>query len=69
MRKSYVGIGPWVWLFSILAQNDLFIGDRVWFAFQSTARRPHLIRQLELIKPKVIVAFGTFAAQTGITVI
>ncbi|MDP9279047.1 MAG: uracil-DNA glycosylase [Gemmatimonadota bacterium] len=25
---------------------------------------PHLIRQLELIKPKVIVAFGTFAAQT-----
>jgi DNA polymerase len=25
---------------------------------------PYLIRQLELIKPKVIVAFGTFAAQT-----
>ena len=50
-----------------LAQNDLFIGDYVWFAFQSRARRPYLIRQLELIKPKVIVAFGTFAAQTGIT--
>jgi DNA polymerase len=25
---------------------------------------PYLIRQLDLIKPKVIVAFGTFAAQT-----
>jgi uracil-DNA glycosylase family 4 len=25
---------------------------------------PYLVRQLELIKPKVIVAFGTFAAQT-----
>jgi DNA polymerase len=25
---------------------------------------PYLLRQLELIKPKVIVAFGTFAAQT-----
>ncbi|HWL41173.1 MAG TPA: uracil-DNA glycosylase [Gemmatimonadaceae bacterium] len=25
---------------------------------------PYLIRQLELIKPKVILAFGTFAAQT-----
>ncbi len=25
---------------------------------------PYLIRQLEVIKPKVIVAFGTFAAQT-----
>lgn len=25
---------------------------------------PYLIRQLEIIKPKVIVAFGTFAAQT-----
>jgi DNA polymerase len=25
---------------------------------------PYLMRQLELIKPKVIVAFGTFAAQT-----
>ena len=25
---------------------------------------PYLIRQLEMIKPKVIVAFGTFAAQT-----
>jgi len=25
---------------------------------------PYLVRQLELIKPKVIIAFGTFAAQT-----
>ena len=25
---------------------------------------PYLLRQLELVKPKVIVAFGTFAAQT-----
>jgi uracil-DNA glycosylase len=25
---------------------------------------PYLVRQIELIKPKVIVAFGTFAAQT-----
>ena len=29
-----------------------------------TACSPYLVRQLELIKPKVIVAFGTFAAQT-----
>ncbi len=28
------------------------------------ACKPYLSRQLELIKPKVIVAFGTFAAQT-----
>lgn len=28
------------------------------------ACNPYLVRQLELIKPKVIVAFGTFAAQT-----
>jgi len=25
---------------------------------------PYLVRQIELIEPKVIVAFGTFAAQT-----
>ena len=25
---------------------------------------PYLVRQIELIRPKVIVAFGTFAAQT-----
>jgi uracil-DNA glycosylase family 4 len=35
---------------------------------QTTRCSPYLIRQLELIKPKVIVAFGAFAAQTGITV-
>ena len=29
-----------------------------------TACSPYLVRQLELIKPKVILAFGTFAAQT-----
>ncbi len=28
------------------------------------ACRPHLIRQLEVLKPKVIVALGSFAAQT-----
>jgi len=28
------------------------------------ACNPYLVRQLQLIKPKVIVAFGTFAAQT-----
>ncbi len=28
------------------------------------ACNPYLVRQLDLIKPKVIVAFGTFAAQT-----
>jgi DNA polymerase len=28
------------------------------------ACRPYLVRQLELLRPKVIVAFGTFAAQT-----
>ncbi|GAC1516765.1 MAG: hypothetical protein NVS1B4_13750 [Gemmatimonadaceae bacterium] len=29
-----------------------------------TACSPYLLRQLELIRPKVILAFGTFAAQT-----
>lgn len=29
-----------------------------------TACSPYLVRQLELIKPKVIIAFGAFAAQT-----
>jgi DNA polymerase len=29
-----------------------------------TACSPYLIRQIELIKPKVILALGTFAAQT-----
>ncbi|HEU4565588.1 MAG TPA: uracil-DNA glycosylase [Gemmatimonadaceae bacterium] len=28
------------------------------------ACRPYLVRQVELIQPKVIIAFGTFAAQT-----
>ncbi len=28
------------------------------------ACRPYLVRQVELIRPKVIIAFGTFAAQT-----
>ena len=28
------------------------------------ACRPYLVRQIELIRPEVIVAFGTFAAQT-----
>jgi uracil-DNA glycosylase family 4 len=29
-----------------------------------TACSPYLVRQLDLIRPKVIIAFGTFAAQT-----
>jgi DNA polymerase len=29
-----------------------------------TACRPYLVRQIELVRPKVIIAFGTFAAQS-----
>jgi DNA polymerase len=29
-----------------------------------TACQPYLVRQVELVRPKVIIAFGTFAAQT-----
>jgi uracil-DNA glycosylase family 4 len=39
-------------------------GNRNPLPEEVAACSPYLIRQLELIKPKVIVAFGTFAAQT-----
>jgi uracil-DNA glycosylase len=39
-------------------------GNRNPLPEEVVACSPYLIRQLELIKPKVIVAFGTFAAQT-----
>ena len=39
-------------------------GNRNPLPDEVTACSPYLVRQLEIIKPKVIVAFGTFAAQT-----
>lgn len=56
-----------------LAREDVFIcnvlkhrppGNRNPLPDEVTACRPFLARQFELIKPKVIVALGTFAAQT-----
>ena len=56
-----------------LAREQVFIcnvlkhrppGNRNPLPEEVEACSPYLIRQLELIKPKVIVAFGTFAAQT-----
>ena len=56
-----------------LRREDVFIanvlkhrppGNRNPLREEVEACSPYLIRQLELIKPKVIVAFGTFAAQT-----
>jgi len=56
-----------------LKREDVFIcnvlkhrppGNRNPLADEVTACSPYLVRQLELIKPKVIIAFGTFAAQT-----
>lgn len=56
-----------------LAREDVFIcnvlkhrppGNRNPLPEEVAACSPYLVRQLELIKPKVIVAFGTFAAQT-----
>ena len=56
-----------------LKREDVFIcnvlkhrppGNRNPLPEEVEACSPYLIRQLELIKPKVIVAFGTFAAQT-----
>ncbi len=56
-----------------LPREDVFIcnvlkhrppGNRNPLPEEVAACSPYLIRQLELIKPKVIVAFGTFAAQT-----
>lgn len=39
-------------------------GNRNPLPLEVEACTPYLLRQLELIRPKVIVAFGTFAAQT-----
>lgn len=56
-----------------LAREEVFItnvvkhrppGNRNPAPGEIEACSPYLVRQLELIKPKVIVAFGTFAAQT-----
>lgn len=56
-----------------LKREDVFItnvvkhrppGNRNPAPDEIEACSPYLIRQLELIQPKVIVAFGTFAAQT-----
>jgi DNA polymerase len=56
-----------------LRREDVFIcnvlkhrppGNRNPMPQEVEACSPYLVRQLELIRPKVIVAFGTFAAQT-----
>jgi len=56
-----------------LPREDVFIcnvlkhrppGNRNPLPEEVAACSPYLVRQLELIKPKVIIAFGTFAAQT-----
>jgi uracil-DNA glycosylase len=56
-----------------LQRDDVFIcnvlkhrppGNRNPMPQEVEACSPYLIRQLEVIRPKVIVAFGTFAAQT-----
>jgi DNA polymerase len=56
-----------------LAREDVFIanvlkhrppGNRNPLPEEVKACSPYLIRQIELIRPKVIIAWGTFAAQT-----
>jgi len=56
-----------------LSREDVFIcnvlkhrppGNRNPLPQEVEACSPYLVRQLEIIRPKVIVAFGTFAAQT-----
>lgn len=56
-----------------LSRDDVFIvnvlkhrppGNRNPLPVEVDACRPYLVRQLEIIRPAVIVAFGTFAAQT-----
>ncbi|MFN8572515.1 MAG: uracil-DNA glycosylase [Gemmatimonadaceae bacterium] len=56
-----------------LAREDVYIcnvlkhrppGNRNPLPSEVDACSPYLIRQIELIQPRVIVAFGTFAAQT-----
>jgi uracil-DNA glycosylase len=56
-----------------LQREDVFIcnvmkhrppGNRNPAPDEVAACRPYLIRQIEVVKPKVILALGTFAAQT-----
>ncbi|MEP6620508.1 MAG: uracil-DNA glycosylase [bacterium] len=56
-----------------LQRDDVFIanvlkhrppGNRNPLPEEVTACSPYLVRQIELVKPKVILALGTFAAQT-----
>ena len=56
-----------------LSRNDVYIcnvlkhrppGNRNPMPDEVQACTPYLLRQIELIQPRVIVAFGTFAAQT-----
>jgi uracil-DNA glycosylase len=56
-----------------LSRSDVFIcnvlkhrppGNRNPMPDEVLACSPYLVRQIELLQPKVIVAFGTFAAQT-----
>jgi uracil-DNA glycosylase len=56
-----------------LSRDDVYIcnvlkhrppGNRNPLPEEVTACSPYLIRQIELVKPKVIIALGTFAAQT-----
>jgi DNA polymerase len=56
-----------------LSRDDVFIanvlkhrppGNRNPLPEEITACSPYLVRQIELIRPRVIVALGTFAAQT-----
>jgi uracil-DNA glycosylase family 4 len=56
-----------------LSRDDVFIanvlkhrppGNRNPLPEEVTACSPYLIRQIELVRPKVILALGTFAAQT-----
>ena len=56
-----------------LTRDDVFIvnvlkhrppGNRNPLPEEVTACSPYLVRQIELVKPKVILALGTFAAQT-----
>jgi uracil-DNA glycosylase family 4 len=56
-----------------LAREDVFIcnvlkhrppGNRNPQPDEVAACKPYLVRQIEILRPKVIVAFGTFAAQT-----
>lgn len=56
-----------------LSRDEVFIvnvlkhrppGNRNPLPVEVDACRPYLVRQLEIIRPTVIVAFGTFAAQT-----